>query len=54
MWQIVPVFSLFQENVSRGILIGLQRDAQAVLDFVWNDSELSRIPIVCVECLNCL
>jgi len=53
-WQIVPMFSLFRENVSRGILVGLQRDAQAVLDFLWNDSELSSIPIVCVECLNCL
>ncbi|KAF5359379.1 hypothetical protein D9756_003629 [Leucocoprinus leucothites] len=25
---------------------GLQRDAQAVLDFVWNDAELSKIPII--------
>lgn len=25
---------------------GLQRDAQAVLDFVWNDCKLSKIPII--------
>jgi hypothetical protein len=33
---------------------GLQRDAQAVVDYVWNDAELSKVPIVSSPSSKCL